>query len=133
MSRLRQTEFLAFLQKHRRSLVLIIEDRVSKGYKEYGIENQAEFINFTNPHDDCLWDAIIPGYDYKIEPDTRHLTRGLFGYIRVPGGNHKIIVDLKLEGFSYERFLDDLAKYIYYYNHINDVEVSLVLFNKCKL
>ena len=71
MSRLRQTEFLAFLQKHRRGLVLIIEDRVGKGYKEYGIENHAEFINFTNPHDDCLWDAIIPGYDYKIEPETQ--------------------------------------------------------------
>ena len=54
MSKLRQTEFLAFLQKHRRGLVLIIEDRIGKGYKEYGIENHAEFINFTNSDIDKL-------------------------------------------------------------------------------
>ena len=130
MSSLRQTEFLSLLRnKRRRGLTLIIEDRDGLGYNKYGIDNHAEFINFMNPHDNCMWDAIIPGYDYKIQVGTRHLSRDIYGYIRVPGGNHKIIVDLQYEGFTYRKFLDDIANYMYYYNIVNDVEVSLVLFN----
>jgi len=133
MSVMRQSEFIPWIRKRKRGLVVIIEDREGLGYQEYGVQNHAELINYMNPHDNCPWDAIIPGYDYKIPVNTRHLTRGLFGYINVPGGNHKIILDLKYEGFSYERLLNDIAKFVYYYNIKNDVEASVVLFNNSSL
>ena len=59
--------------------------------------------------------------------ENRHLPRDIYGYIRVLGGNHKIIVDLQYEGATYRKFPDDIANYMYYYNTVNDVEVSLFL------
>ena len=132
MTSLRQTEFINLLQNRRRGLAVIIEDREALGYNNYSVLNHAELINFYNPHDKCLWDAIIPGYDYKLEPGSRHLSQDIFGYINVPGGNHKIIINIKYDGFSYEKFLDDIANFMYYYKVVNDVEVSLILFKSLK-
>ena len=68
MKTLNCNEFIKMIRKSKKGYKVIIENRVKLGYRTYGICNHAEFINYMNPHDNCLWDAIIPGYKYQI-PD----------------------------------------------------------------
>ena len=55
-----------FDELFKKKMRLEMEDRIGLGYKTYGIYNHAEFIDYMNPHDKCLWDAIIPGYNEVI-------------------------------------------------------------------
>ena len=66
MKTLNITEFIKMIKKNRKGYKIVIEDRIKLGYNTYGIVNQGEFINYMNPHDNCLWDAIIPGYNYQM-------------------------------------------------------------------
>ncbi len=93
-------------------LNLLIEDRISNGYRTYGIENHAEFMDYMNPHDKCLWDAIIPGYNYRFKPDSRYKSQKIIGMLLLSDGNHKIAVRVQKPGYNKTRAKKDINTYV---------------------
>ena len=120
--------FIKLLTTTNQTYRIKMEDREKLGYNMYGLANHAEFLDYVNPHDGDLWDIIIPGYDYKI-PIKEFLVDSILGYIWMEDGNYKIIVDLKLDGFSLDRFKQDINYFLKDYkiknNHLNP---KLILF-----
>lgn len=121
-------EFIELLLTTNQTYRIKMEDRLALGYKMYGLANHAEFLDYINPHDGDLWDIIIPGYYYKI-PIKEFLIDTILGYIWMEDGNYKIIVDLKLDGFSLDRFKQDIDYFLKDYkiknSHLNP---KLILF-----
>ena len=121
-------EFIKLLTTTKQTYRIKMEDRQALGYKMYGLANHAEFLDYINPHDGDLWDIIIPGYDYKI-PIKEFKVDSILGYIWMEDGNYKIIVDLKLNGFSLDRFKYDINFFLKDYkiknSHLNP---KLILF-----
>ena len=62
-----------------RYFVSLSKMRPKLKFNEYGLNNHGEFIDYMNPHDNCYWDAIIPGYIDKIEYDKYLTTTGIIG------------------------------------------------------
>ena len=91
---------------------LTIEDRVSLGYKTYGIDNHAEFIDYVNPHDDCLWDALIPGYNFRMKGDTKYKSKKIIGMLWLSDGNHKIAVRIHKHGYNKNQAKKDINNYV---------------------
>ncbi len=121
-------EFIKLLTTTKQTYRIKMEDRQALGYKMYGLVNHAEFLDYINPHDGDLWDIIIPGYDYKI-PIKEFLVDNILGYIWLEDGNYKIIVDVKLEGFSLDKFKHDIEVFLKNYKHIrNHLNPKLILF-----
>ena len=126
MKKLNCNDFIKMLKKSKKGYKIIIEDRIGQGYNTYGIVNQGEFKNYMNPHDN-LWDVIIPGYNYIFKPGKQFIVRDIIGYIYVPNGNYKIIVDIKKEKFSKKKFIADLNAYLHEYSYINNVQTKIIL------
>ena len=116
------------IQKKRKGYKLAIEDRIKYNYQTYGIKNHAEFVNYMNPHDNCLWDAIIPGYNFRIKPDKLYKVTNILGYVYIPDGNFKIIANLNVKGFSPKKFIEDINTFMDEYSFINNVPTDLILF-----
>ena len=114
------TEFLHLISKQKRFSV-IIEDRKGLGYNTYGIDNHGEFINYHNPHDDCLWDAVIPGYKEQLPFDKIYITKDIIGLLWLSDGNHKIFVRLNTTnyGFTLKSIHTEIKKFIVNYVKIN--------------
>lgn len=123
-----KNDFINLLTSTKQSYRIEMEDRIALGFNTYDVINHAEFLDYMNPHDGYLWDIIIPGYDYKIE--QKHFSVDtILGYIWMEDGNYKIIVDLKLEGFSLDKFKYDIDVFLKNYkiknSHLNP---KLILF-----
>ena len=120
--------FISMIKKKKKGYRVLIEDRIKLKYREYGIQNHDEFINFINPSDGDLWDIIIPGYNYKIK-QQEYIIKNIFGYIWMEDGNYKIIADLGLPNFSHERLNNDLNIYLKNYkNHNSHLNPKLINF-----
>ncbi len=111
MKTLIDRDFLDVITKSNK-LNLVIEDRVSFGFRTYGIDNHAEFIDYMNPHDNCLWDAIIPGYEHRLKPDSRYKSQKIIGMLLLSDGNHKIAVRVNKPGYDKSKAKKDIKTYV---------------------
>ncbi len=120
MKVLYEKEFLDLISKKKKFSV-IIEDRKGLGFKTYGIDNHAEFINYHNPHDNCLWDAVVPGYKNQLPFDKIYITKDIIGVLWLSNGNHKIFVRLNTKnyGFNIKSIEKEIKKFIKNYIRIN--------------
>ena len=116
------------IKKNRKGYKIVIEDRIKLGYNTYGIVNHGEFINYMNPHDNCLWDAIIPGYNYQMSGNKEFTIKNILGYVYIPNGNHKIIIDLELDNFNTTQFMEDIRVFLSEYSRLNSIKTKLILF-----
>ena len=98
--------------------VILMEDRVKKGYNTYGIVNQGELKSYRNPYDGDLWDIVIPGYDVKIRSKTL-IVDFFIGALLVEDGNHKIFVTIDRAGFDEKRATEDMELYALNYRSTN--------------
>jgi hypothetical protein len=128
MKTLNSTEFIKMIKKNRKGYKIVIEDRIKLGYNTYGIVNQGEFINYMNPHDNCLWDAIIPGYNYQMSDNKKFTIKNILGYVYIPDGNHKIIINIGLNNFNTTQFMDDIHVFLSEYSRLNNIGTKLILF-----
>ena len=124
---LSRRNFISLIKKSNKKFKIIMEDREKLGYRNYGVLNHAEFVEYMNPHDNCLWDIIIPGYSYKITPKI-HYIDNIVGYIWVANGNHKIIVKLDYPQFSQLQFAEEIIQFILTYSRLNKIKTKLVIF-----
>ena len=120
MKTLTQAKFLDFLLKDKKKykqFALQVEDR-SKRWK-YGIRNHAEFIGYMNPHDKCLWDALIPGYKQALTPDDTYKLKQVIGVFMLENGNHKIVCKIYKPGYNATQAEKDTKTYMrrYYKQH----------------
>ena len=101
MKTLKDVDFFKYLISHKNNLrifTLEIEDRDPNWM--YGIHNHAEFVGYMNPHDNCLWDALIPGYKDKLEPTIQYKLKQIIGVFLLENGNHKIITKIFKSGYN---------------------------------
>lgn len=119
MRTLNQERFLSLLLSDK-PLKVQIENR--KGRNTYGMQNHAEFVGLMNPHDDCLWDAIIPGYGYKMRVDAQYAVRGLMGILWLANGNHKVFVRVGASGYDARKAKRDINAYVRRYLRTIPVE-----------
>ena len=111
MKTLKDTDFFKLIDKNK-VFNIEIEDRLSLGYETYGLNNHAEFIDYHNPHDDCLWDAIIPGYNYLMKDKKVYKTKSIIGILWLSNGNHKIAIKIYKPGYTKQRAEKDIKTYI---------------------
>ena len=119
MKILYENEFLKLISK-KKKFKIIIEDRKTLGFHNYGIDNHAEFINYHNPHDNCLWDAVIPGYKKQLPIDRIYITKDIIGVLWLSNGNHKIFVRLNTYNYQFDiKSIDaDIKRFIRIKNNI---------------
>tara|TARA_Y200000002_G_C22668295_1_gene658908 strand:- start:195 stop:671 length:477 start_codon:yes stop_codon:yes gene_type:complete len=91
---------------------IVIENRPKLKFNEYGLNNHGEFIDYMNPHDNCYWDAIIPGYLNKIEYNKYIITTAIIGIFFIEDGNHKIAVRVNEPGFNLKKSRQDITQFI---------------------
>ena len=120
---LSQEKFFTYLFKYKDQLshfILKIEKRDPRWM--YGIHNHAEFIGFMNPHDNCLWDALIPGYKEKCVPDKKYKLKNIIGIYLLENGNHKIVCKIYKPGYNSKKAIRDVHTYMkkYYTKHTLD-------------
>ena len=65
-----------------------------------------------NPHDNCLWDAIIPGYKKSLKGGTKYKTDSIIGIYYLENGNHKIAIKINENGYDKNKSRRDLQRYI---------------------
>ena len=94
---------------------IVIENRPKLKFNEYGLNNHGEFIDYMNPHDNCYWDAIIPGYLDKIAYDKYLTTTGIIGIFFIEDGNHKIAIRVNETGFNSDKSGQDVEDFIQNY------------------
>ena len=94
---------------------IVIENRPKLKFNEYGLNNHGEFIDYMNPHDNCYWDAIIPGYLNKITYDKYLTTTGIIGIFFIEDGNHKIAIRVNEPGFDLRNSKQDVKDFIINY------------------
>ena len=116
-----EKKFLNLIKK-KKKFNLLIENRKLLGFKMYGIKNHAEFVDYHNPHDNCLWDAVIPGYKENLPFDKNYKSKEIIGVLWLSDGNHKIFVKLFTNkyGFNEQIIKNDIKKYIKNYIKINN-------------
>ena len=108
-----QDKFFKLLFKHKDNLqffTLEIEKR-NPGWM-YGIHNHAEFLGFMNPHDNCLWDALIPGYKEKLIVKKKYKVKDIIGIYLLENGNHKIVCKIFKNGYDSNKSEKDIKKYM---------------------
>ena len=98
---------------------ILTEDRHKIGSNTYGIENHAEFLGKMNPYDNCLWDAIIPGYKKILPKNKIYKVKDIIGMFWLSNGNHKVIVKIDESGYNHIKAKTDLDMYISNYLKIN--------------
>tara|TARA_B100000575_G_C23134334_1_gene658596 strand:- start:2179 stop:2586 length:408 start_codon:yes stop_codon:yes gene_type:complete len=107
--------FLNMLMK-KNPLTIEIEDRVSLKRNTYKMNNHAEFIDYHNPHDNCYWDAVIPGYNKKFKGTDKFNTSKIIGVYVLDNGNHKVAVQINSapKGYIYseKKAITDMKRYI---------------------
>lgn len=111
MKILKELSFLNLLNNEP-SFRLKIEDRVGMKRITYGMNNHAEFVDYHNPHDNCLWDAVIPGYKTKMVGDKKCTSTKIIGAYILDNGNHKIAVKVNCPGYSKTKAKTDIKRYI---------------------
>ena len=84
------------------------------------------FTDYMNPHDNCLWDAIIPGYNEVINKNNKYITKKVIGVLRLSNGNHKIAVRIGRPGYNAIKAKKDIKKYVKkylkdFYNNYHNV------------
>lgn len=96
------------------NLKVVIEDRTKlKNAKTYQMNNHAEFINYFNPYDKCLWDAIIPGYRDKFVGGSQHRVKKIIGVYLLKNGNHKVAIQIDSnKNYDIKKALKDTKRYI---------------------
>tara|TARA_B100000401_G_C52799446_1_gene717721 strand:+ start:929 stop:1405 length:477 start_codon:yes stop_codon:yes gene_type:complete len=105
-----------FIKKLNREIFRIVtENRPKLKFNEYGLNNHGEFIDYMNPHDNCYWDAIIPGYCNKITYDKYLTTTGIIGIFFIEDGNHKIAIRVNEPGFDLRKSKQDVKDFIINY------------------
>lgn len=117
---LSQKQFFTQLFKYKdnlRHFVLEIEKRPLQ--RMYGIHNHAEFIGYMNPNDNCLWDALIPGYNEKCIPNKKYKLKDIIGIYLLENGNHKTVCKIYKPGYKAIKAQKDIIKYMkkYYNKH----------------
>lgn len=112
MKTLEENKFFKVLSNNKADLKVEIEDRVGLGYRTYGIKNHAEFIEYMNPHDNCLWDAIIPGYDEVINKKSIYKSKKVLGILWLSDGNHKIAIRIGKRGYNKQKAQKDINTYV---------------------
>ena len=120
MKTLTQDKFLEKLLKDKKKFkqfTLKIEDRNPDW--NYGIHNHAEFVNYMNPHDNYLWDALIPGYKNKIKPNTLYKLQNVIGIYMLKNRNHKIVCKIYKKGYNSKQAEKETHTYMkrYYKKH----------------
>ena len=59
----------------------------------------------------------------------RSIVKNILGYVYIPNGNYKIIIDLGLDNFNSDKFMTDLEYFIQEYSKINNnIETKLIIF-----
>ena len=111
MRTLNEDSFFNLLLKNN-NFNIQIEDRVGLGYKTYGIKNHGEFKDYMNPHDNCLWDAIIPGYNDVLDKNKIYKTRQILGMLWLSDGNHKIAIKIGRNGYDKKKAQKDINTYV---------------------
>jgi len=119
---LRQEQFLQIIHTHIQKntiqqLTLQIEKRNPRWM--YGIHNHAEFLGYTNPHDKCLWDALIPGYKKKFTPDKKYKVKDIIGIYLLENGNHKTVCKIYKPGYNAKKASRDVKNYMKRYYQIH--------------
>ncbi len=97
-------------------LTILIEDRKKLKWREYGIPNHGELLNMRNEADGDLWDIVIPAYNYRIEPGTKHKIGDIYGVFWIGNGNHKIFCSLKGLPNNPKKINSDIERYINTYS-----------------
>lgn len=97
------------------SNLIKVEDRDKYNRFKYGIENHAEFVGMMNPYDNCLWDAIIPGYKKILPKNKVFKTTEILGMLWLEDGNHKVAVRINNSGFNNKRSVKDIRNYVINY------------------
>ena len=121
MKTLKELSFLNLLNTEPK-FRLEIEDRIAFKRTTYGMNNHAEFIDYHNPHDNCLWDAVVPGYRKKMNGGNKYKTTKIIGAYVLDNGNHKIAVKVNCPGYSSIKAKTDMKRYIT--NYKNKIPVN---------
>ena len=104
-----------------------IENRRSLDLNTYKTRNHAEILNLWNKADNCLWDVQLLGYNEQFSYNSIYYTNKILGYIKMPNNNDKILLKLTNKGWSKDKFLRDVKRYIYEYNKTNNIKGTLIL------
>lgn len=128
MKTLSQNKFLNVLLKNKKNynkFTLKIEDRNPKWL--YGLHNHAEFLNYMNPHDKCLWDALIPGYKEKLKPEGLYKLKKVIGIFLLENGNHKIVCKIYKAGYNSKNAEKETKAYMKRYFKKHKLKHSWIL------
>lgn len=87
----------------------ILENRPKK-YK-FGALNYGEITGLKNIADGDRWDIIVPGYSYEIKTNTEYKIKDIIGILLLDNGNHKIAVNLYLNGFKEQNCYEEIDRY----------------------
>jgi len=110
---LRQEDFFKYLFKYKDTLdffTLKVEKRNPDWM--YGIHNHAEFVGLMNPHDNCLWDALIPGYKDTLVTNKKYKLKDIIGIYILENGNHKIVCKIFKQGYNSRKAKRDVKRYM---------------------
>ena len=88
------------------------EVKKKRYFVESHIKKFAEFKDYMNPHDNCLWDAIIPGYEHRLKPDSHYKSQKIIGMLLLSDGNHKIAVRVNKPGYNKSKAKKDIKTYV---------------------
>ena len=85
----------------------------------FGTNNYGEIIDTYNPADGDAWDVIVPGYP-NLQLNTEIKIRKLEGLIKMPNGNHKLIIDVFTDEIRSHKKNINVEIYTYrrLYNHV---------------
>jgi hypothetical protein len=112
-----QKQFITTILREKSEL--LTEDRHEIGSETYGIENHAEFLGKMNPYDNCLWDAVIPGYQKILPKNKKYKVKNIIGMFWLSNGNHKVIVKVSESGYNKIKAKKDLQNFTKKYLKIN--------------
>jgi len=95
----------------------------------FGTNNYGEIINTYNPADGDPWDIIVPGYN-RLKRNTEIKIKKLEGFIKMPNGNHKLIIDVFTDEirFNQEIINNEIYTYRRLYNRICKKRGNVILF-----
>ena len=61
--------------------------------------------------------------------DNKKFTiKNILGYVYIPDGNHKIIINIGLNNFNTTQFMDDIHVFLSEYSRLNNIGTKLILF-----
>ena len=114
---------------NKKGVLIEIEDRGN--WKDYGIFNHAEIINYINKADNDPWDVVIPGYSRRIKHGNKYTTKDIIGILYLSNGNHKIFIRInenKYGGFNSLKMNRDIKKFCKNYAEGRNIELNYMEF-----